>query len=183
MTKVGKQWAFSLVCINLAVGLVLLIESSANQFASIRDLLRAAAYGLVYANLTGILGTLVMGSLAERLAERGVSLRFVLPVGLVVLTAVGGLLAQLLLMQLGFVEPNYFWPEYLNTLRVATPLALVFGFGAFVHGSLRSRVEIMEEKLHAQQLAEERTRKLAVEARLRSLEARVHPHFLFNTLN
>jgi LytS/YehU family sensor histidine kinase len=32
-------------------------------------------------------------------------------------------------------------------------------------------------------LEEERARKLAVEARLSSLESRIHPHFLFNTLN
>jgi LytS/YehU family sensor histidine kinase len=38
-------------------------------------------------------------------------------------------------------------------------------------------------KLAAKELEEERARKLAVEARLSSLESRVHPHFLFNTLN
>ena len=32
-------------------------------------------------------------------------------------------------------------------------------------------------------MAEERTRKLEAEARLRWLESRIHPHFLFNTLN
>ncbi len=41
----------------------------------------------------------------------------------------------------------------------------------------------MEEKLHEKEVAEERARKLAAEARLRSLESRIHPHFLFNTLN
>ena len=34
-----------------------------------------------------------------------------------------------------------------------------------------------------EQLAEERHRKLASEARMSSLESRIHPHFLFNTLN
>jgi sensor histidine kinase YesM len=183
MTKARNKWALALLWINLAVAIVILIENTAGQFASLRDLLRTATYALVYANLTGLFGTLVMGGLAERLTHRGISLRFVVPVGIVVFTALGGLLAQALLMQLGFVIPQYFWPEYLNNLRVATPLALVFGLGAFVHASLRSRVEFMEEKLHEQQLTEERTRKLAAEARLRSLEARVHPHFLFNTLN
>ena len=32
-------------------------------------------------------------------------------------------------------------------------------------------------------MEEERARKLLVEARLSSLESRIHPHFLFNTLN
>ena len=38
-------------------------------------------------------------------------------------------------------------------------------------------------KLHAQAVEHERALKLASEARLAALEARVHPHFLFNTLN
>jgi LytS/YehU family sensor histidine kinase len=63
------------------------------------------------------------------------------------------------------------------------PLALVFGLGAFVQGSLKGRVQDMEKKLHEKEVAEERARKLAIEARVRSLEARIHPHFLFNTLN
>jgi two-component system, LytTR family, sensor histidine kinase AlgZ len=183
MTKASNKWAFALLWINLAVAVVILIENAAGRFGSLRDLLRTATYALVYANLTGLFGTLVLGAIAERLTRRGVSLRLVVPVGIVVFTALGGLLAQALLMQLGLVIPEHFWPEYLNNLRVATPLGLVFGFGAFVHASLRNRVEIMERKLHEQQLTEERTRKLAAEARLRSLEARVHPHFLFNTLN
>ncbi len=79
--------------------------------------------------------------------------------------------------------PRHFWGEYFQTLRVALPLAMVFGLGALVHGSLRGRVQLMEERLHQKEIAEERERKLAAEARLRSLESRIHPHFLFNTLN
>jgi LytS/YehU family sensor histidine kinase len=41
----------------------------------------------------------------------------------------------------------------------------------------------MEARLLEKEIAEERARKLAAEARLRSLESRIHPHFLFNTLN
>ncbi len=92
-------------------------------------------------------------------------------------------MAQTLLMGIGFVVPRHFWPEYFHTLRIATPLGIVFGLGALVHGSLRARVQLMEQTLHQKEVAEERTRKLAMEARLRSLESRIHPHFLFNTLN
>jgi LytS/YehU family sensor histidine kinase len=63
------------------------------------------------------------------------------------------------------------------------PLAAVFGLGALVHALLRERVRVAEEKFHEKEAAEERARKLAIEARLCSLESRIHPHFLFNTLN
>jgi LytS/YehU family sensor histidine kinase len=41
----------------------------------------------------------------------------------------------------------------------------------------------MTAQIKEQQLAEERLRQAATEARLSSLESRIHPHFLFNTLN
>jgi two-component system sensor histidine kinase AlgZ len=183
MTKPANPWTLALLWINLAVAMVILIESATGRFASLRELLRAVTSALVYANLTGLFGTLLMRGPVQRLAQRGHSLRFLVPVGIVAFTVIGGLLAQVLLVPLGFATVQNFWPEYLDNLRAAAPLALMFGLGAFVHASLQTRVATMEQKLREQQLAEDRTRKLAAEARLRSLEARVHPHFLFNTLN
>ena len=60
---------------------------------------------------------------------------------------------------------------------------MVFGLGAFSYASMRDRLRRTEEKLHEKEVAEARTQKLVTEARLRSLESRLHPHFLFNTLN
>jgi LytS/YehU family sensor histidine kinase len=87
------------------------------------------------------------------------------------------------LLDVVFLVRQDFWLEYFHTLRVAMPLAVVFGLGAMVHGTLRERVQVAEGRLREKEIAEERSRKLAVEARLRSLESRIHPHFLFNTLN
>ena len=91
--------------------------------------------------------------------------------------------AEALLALFGFAARQNFWTEYLRTLKVALPLAIVFGLGALAYASLRGRLEVAELRLHEKELAEERTRKLAAEARLRSLESWIHPHFLFNTLN
>jgi LytS/YehU family sensor histidine kinase len=49
--------------------------------------------------------------------------------------------------------------------------------------TLKLRLEKTELELRTWQLAEERARSLAAEAKLSSLESRVRPHFLFNTLN
>jgi two-component system sensor histidine kinase AlgZ len=181
--KKKNQWLFPLLWVNLSVAVVVLILISANLIASTRELPQILAYTLVYANLTGVLGVLTLGRLAERLALRKLPLIPVLGLGIIVLVVLGCLLAQTLLMVIGFVVPHNFWLEYLHTLRVALPLALVFGLGAMVHGSLRERLQVAERKLHETEAAEERARKLAVEARLHSLESRIHPHFLFNTLN
>jgi signal transduction histidine kinase len=183
MISMKRNLAFSLVWINLAVAMVVLIQIAGNQVSSLRALLHMLAFTLVYANLTGILGLFAFGGLVERLVLRKFPLVPVVAVGIIVFTAVGCLFAQVLLMEIGFVIPRHFWLEYVHTLRVAMPLAILFGLGALVHASLRARVQFMEEKLHEKEVAEERTRKLVAEARLRSLESRIHPHFLFNTLN
>jgi len=88
-----------------------------------------------------------------------------------------------ILTTFGFSPSHHFWLDYFHTLRFALPLALVFGLGAMTHASLLTRVHTMELQLHEKELSEERTRKLAAETRLRSLESWIHPHFLFNTLN
>ncbi len=190
MKELKQNWAFSLFWINLAVAVVFLILLITHQIASVRDLMHSLAFSLIYANLTGVLGMLMIGSLAEKIARlagqlvsRKLPLMPFVAIGILVFVAVGCLLAQTLLMVIGFVVPKQFWLEYLRTLRVAMPLAIVFGLGALVHASLRGRMQIMEEKLHEKEIAEERSRKLVAEARLRSLESRIHPHFLFNTLN
>ncbi len=178
-----RKWLFSLAWINLAVGLVVLIQFAAGQVGSVRELLYTLTYSLIYANLTGVLGVLLMGGLVERMMLRKLPLFPAVLLCLIAFTAVGCLTSQALLMWIGLVVPKRFWTEYLHTLRVAMPLAVVFGFGALVHALLQERIQTTEKKLHEKEVAEERARKLAAEARLRSLEARIQPHFLFNTLN
>jgi sensor histidine kinase YesM len=178
-----SKWALALLWINLSVVVVVLIQIATNQIASARELFRVLAYALVYANLTGLLATWIMGGLAERWASRKFPLLPAAAAGILIFTTLGCLLAQTLLAVIGFVVPQHFWQEYFRTLRIALPLGAVFGLGAAVHASLRGRVQFMEERLHEKEVAAERAQKLATEARLRSLESRIHPHFLFNTLN
>jgi signal transduction histidine kinase len=178
-----NNWVFSLLWINLAVAVVVLIEIVANPVSNVREFLHIVVYSLIYANTTGVLGTLVIGGLAERLTVRRFPLIAVVGAGIVVFIPIGCLVAQALLLAIGYVDARSFWRGYFNTLRIGMPLGIVFGFGALMHGALRGRVQIMEVKLHEKEIAEERSRKLAAEARLQSLESRIHPHFLFNTLN
>ena len=86
-------------------------------------------------------------------------------------------------MWTGVAVPEHFWQQYLHTLSGALLLAVVFALGALTYDSMRDQLRRTEEKLHEKEVAEERTAKLVAEARLRSLESRLHPHFLFNTLN
>jgi sensor histidine kinase YesM len=183
MTSTKRNWAFPVLWILFAIAVVVLVQLAAGQISSLQELLHLLAYALVYAILAGVLGVLVLGGLAERVALRKFPLLPFAAVGIMVVILLGCLLAQAVLMEIGFVIPTHFWRQYFHTLRVVTPLAIVFGFGGLVHASLRGRVQQMEARLLEKEIAEERTRKLAAEARLHSLESRIHPHFLFNTLN
>ncbi|MGA2570620.1 MAG: histidine kinase [Terracidiphilus sp.] len=174
---------FALLWTNLAVVLVDLVVFAGAPARTARDLLQTLAFTFFYANLTSILALLTLGWLIEKLAVRKVSPWKVLIPGILVFVMGGCLLAQSLLAAAGFSASQHFWLDYYHTLRFALPLALVFGLGATTHASLLSRVQVMELELREKQIAEERSRKLAAEARLRSLESWIHPHFLFNTLN
>jgi sensor histidine kinase YesM len=183
MNSPKHKWTFYLLWPNLAVAVVFLILLAANQLPTAREFFHALVYALVYSNLIAIFGVVFVELLAENWARGKLSLVRVFALCIFVVIPAGFLVVQTLLMGIGFLAPQHFWPEYFHNLRVSTPLAVVFGLGAFIHASLRERVQVAEEKLHEKELAEERARKLATEARLRSLESRVHPHFLFNTLN
>ena len=185
-TKVAPfkhKWAFALLWTNAVLVLVDLIVFVSNPTRSTHDLLQSLAFTFVYANLTSILAVVILGWLMDKAAARRVSPWKVAIPGILVFTAGGCLLAQSLLAAAGFSASQRFWLDYYHTLRVAVPLALVFGLGAMTHAMLLSRVQVMELQLHEKQIAEERSRKLAAETRLRSLESWIHPHFLFNTLN
>lgn len=183
MESTKRNWTLSLLWTNLAVAVVVLILLLGNQISSVRELLHLLAYALIYANLVALLGVLLVGGVAKRLALRKLPLMPAVALCIIVVVPVGCLLVQVLLMATGIVVPRHFWREYLATLRVSVPLATVFGLGAFLHSSLRDRLHVTEQALREKELAEERAKKLAVEARLRSLESRIQPHFLFNTLN
>jgi sensor histidine kinase YesM len=63
------------------------------------------------------------------------------------------------------------WQQFLFSLTMAS-----FGFGFLSY-------EILQKKLRQKELDEQKAKTLATEAQLASLESRIHPHFLFNTLN
>jgi len=68
-------------------------------------------------------------------------------------------------------------------IAVAIPITLVAGTITTVIVAGRHRLEVNKAILQEQRLKRETAEKLAAEAKLASLSARVQPHFLFNTLN
>ena len=168
---------------NLAVGVVVLVLVMSGQVRGSHELLVVLARALVYANFVAWFGVLAFMGLAKHWFSREPSMVTLLATCIFIIIPVGALVIQATLMLLGLQVRQAFWQTYFATLRVSLPLAMVFGAGAMVHSSVRERLERTEAKLRQKELDEERAQTRAVEARLRLLEARIHPHFLFNTLN
>src|ERR1035437_10018619 len=70
-----------------------------------------------------------------------------------------------------------------GSLWISFIVGTVATLAAIAYETLRGELDATALALRTKQLEEERARKLAIEAQLASLESRVHPHFLFNTLN
>jgi LytS/YehU family sensor histidine kinase len=100
-----------------------------------------------------------------------------------VLAVAGTTLACGLLELGGHEAGRTFWDCVRSALQVNLILSLSLGLGMSVYEVQRSRVDALTLELRTRELEHERARKAALEARLSSLESRLHPHFLFNTLN
>jgi signal transduction histidine kinase len=170
-----------LILVNAVSVLTVVLVLSVNSQRHAKDYLVSVAFALICANVSGIPSLFLFPSFLAR--RKGAPLVPIVIAWIVVVTAFAILLAQAALAVTGMSVPTGFWLTYLRTIQVSVPIALAFGLGVFFYASVRGELFEARQKLHEKEVAEERTRKLALEARLRSLEARVHPHFLFNTLN
>lgn len=95
---------------------------------------------------------------------------------IIVSTFFGIIIARLILslifpklMQFGLI------PDWRN-FTFSLAMAFTFGYAFYFY-------EISQSKLRQKEIDEEKAKSLAAQAQLASLESRIHPHFLFNTLN
>lgn len=154
------------------------------QDATLRDLGKHYQYSLVYSFCIGVPAWLVMDWLAPMLWSKARFLR--IPALIAVLAGmalVGSFLANLIFLAIGWQDQVHFWPEFGYGLRIAVCITVMMGVAMSVFEVLKDRLEAVKEELRIRQLEDERARQLVTQARLSSLESRIHPHFLFNTLN
>jgi two-component system sensor histidine kinase AlgZ len=95
----------------------------------------------------------------------------------------GSLIAGLAFVALRWQPMNDYWPQFLGSLKLAALLTIGAGLAIGIYSTLRERLDETTLQLRTKELERERALKLATEAQLASLESRIHPHFLFNTLN
>lgn len=138
----------------------------------------------LYANCIGTLAALCLPALAPYVSGWPAPWNWlVILAALLVLNAMGCALAGAVIYGLGLFPKHQFWFYFARGTRLATLITVAFGMSCFVYETYRHRLTAATEALKVRELERERAVKLATEARLASLESRIHPHFLFNTIN
>lgn len=139
---------------------------------------------LIFAHVIGGLAGLVVPIVGHRLNwDRGRWAWLALTATLLGVAVVGCVLAALIIVVVGLVPAARLGRLLATSLSICGFVTLGFGGGMTVYEVMRSRLEATANELRAKDVERERAEKLLAEARLASLESRLHPHFLFNTLN
>jgi len=95
----------------------------------------------------------------------------------------GSLATELLLGIMGIIPRDQYWRAFWMDYPFVLVITLAVGLSIVFFETLRFKLQAATLELRTRQVEQERAYKLLAEARLSSLESRLHPHFLFNTLN
>jgi signal transduction histidine kinase len=145
---------------------------------------RAFGVSMIYANTIGTLLAMLMPVIAKRCWGEGNGTRWaILLSGMMVVTVVGILLANTLLYSVGYIPRGQFWRWLSGGIGTALVISLILGVAVTSYETLRSRLDDATVALRTKERDEAQARRIAAEAQLASIESRVQPHFLFNTLN
>jgi len=141
-------------------------------------------FSLVYALSIGALLSTTLAALWQVSCRWHAALRWAARIGAVVSgTGLGCLVAGLVpLLVYGGAKYKY-WENFAAAFKIGLVLSTVAVAFAVTYERLRSRLQVSALELKTKELERQRALKLATDARLSSLESRVHPHFLFNTIN
>ena len=149
-----------------------------------RNLVLSYGFSFVYVAIIGGMAEATLPTVWPACCRYPAPLSWPLRIGsLLVLAVVGSFIAGLIFVALGWVHYGNLRAEFFGSLKLTTILTLAFGLAIGAYESLRARLDATTLALRTEELARERALKLATEAQLASLESRIHPHFLFNTLN
>jgi len=138
----------------------------------------------IYSALISVPSAILLSLVSQRYGERFP--RFILVLHALVLfcTATCGSAAGGLLLQwVGIVQRGAYWQVFRSDYPICIVISLMVGLGITSHETLRFKFQAATLELRTHQVEQERAFKLLAEARLSSLESRIRPHFLFNTLN
>ena len=154
---------------------------AAGHASSITTTLRHA---LIHSAIMASLAATTIPRLRRWLEPHGGTVQWAVTFPVVIaLSAVGTALGCASITYLDGADFEPFWPSFRMVLPVNTVITLTICTGFTLFESQRRRLAAVTLELRTRELERERDRKMALQAQLASLESRLQPHFLFNTLN
>ena len=186
MTETVRYWG-RIVAINVAATvLVTYAFAGVGWQTPWRDVLESASVSFLISTCCSSLCAVGLPRLVPLVWQRlAFPLNWVaIAAALVAFAAAGSLLALSVLVAIGYIHSSQMFAAWFaGALKISIVVTLLFGIFGTLLEMMRTRLDQTTVALRTKELEEERARKLAIEAQLASLESRVHPHFLFNTLN
>jgi len=174
-----------LAWLNVAVGVALalifwLSQRGGGAHGFPGELTSSLIHAFVYGSAFGLL----MPYLGERLAALRAPWSWIsITAALLLIAAAATLAVELCLLGAGLLRADEFWADYFFKGVSVFFIALLVGICVNAYEKFRDQMQATNLQLRTQELEKERALKFATEASLASLESRLHPHFLFNTLN
>jgi sensor histidine kinase YesM len=138
----------------------------------------------VYSTLIALPSMFLIRWISCRYTDKYPRLVILMQASILVCTALAGCLAAGLFFQfISFIPPDGYWREFRSSSEFAVVITLLIGMSTATYETMRDKLQATTLELRTKQVEQERAYKLLAEAQLSSLESRIHPHFLFNTLN
>lgn len=179
-----KKLALQLVTVNTSSAIMAIVFTASST--SLKNALSAetVATSFVYGNCIGTLICLAIVFL-NNFWNRGSAILRLAKVSLAIFAATFfGVAIARIILSLFFprLAANGIIPDWQNFI-FSLGMGFTFGFAYYFYGLSQSKLADTEAELRRTELSEEKAKTLAREAQIASLESRIHPHFLFNTLN
>ena len=171
-------WIIPVIAVLIAALLLII------QHAHISEAASKFFASLIYSCVIGFPTALVLNWIGFRYTERYPRLVILMHTGaLLAIGTAGAFIGALLLQFVRIVPPGRYWNEISTSLPLCIVITLTVGLSITSLETLRHKLQSATLELRTHQVEQERANKLLAEAQLSSLESRIHPHFLFNTLN
>jgi LytS/YehU family sensor histidine kinase len=185
--RFSSRYWLRVLTANLAASLmVTVVFSGVTLRTPPRQIIRAFGIAMLFSCIIGPTLGIVMPRAARLVGGR---LRFpfdwaVLIATMVGIALAGSFVAILVLAAVGYLHGAGIVASWMaGSVKASIVITLTFGVFVTITESMRRRLTETTIALRTKERDEAEARRLAAEAQLASIESRVHPHFLFNTLN
>ncbi len=177
-------WAWRMLVASALVSFAVpILYWAFNGHITAREFVVNYVEAISYALCIGTTLTVLLSGTWCALSRTQVALRWAIRALLLIVGTAIGCLAAGLIMLVIYRDHYGYWASFVSSFKIGIVLSVFCLAFLTMYEMYKAQMRVSEMQIQAKELERERALKLATEARLSSLESRIHPHFLFNTIN